>query len=125
MQADAARLKRLGEDVSLLNRDAVKLAEYGIETGTSASWQTLQDELIEISKHKRRKLSHALLSELGDKLRTLLQRIRHYLFKAEDMGGSDSETERHYQTSHKDYYESELVLETEVSGGLLHGSQMG
>jgi len=116
VQADAARLKRLGEEVSLLNRDAVKLAEYGIETGISAPWQTLQDELTEISKHKRRKLGYALLSELGDKLRTLLQRIRHYLFKAEDLSGSDSETERHYQSSHKDFYESELVIETQLNG---------
>ncbi len=115
VQADAARLKRLGEDVTLLNRDAVKLAEYGVEVGISAPWQTLQDELVEIAKHKRRKLGHDMLSQLGDKLRALLQRIRHYLFKAEEMSGSDSETERHYQSSNKDSYESESVLETDAS----------
>ncbi|PCJ04815.1 MAG: replication initiation protein [Rhodobacteraceae bacterium] len=116
VQADAAHLKRLREEVTLLNRDAVKLAEYGVEVGISAPWQTLQDELVEISKHKRRKLGHDLLSQLGDKLRTLLQRIRHYLFKAEDMSGSDGETERHYQNSNKDSYESESVLEIDAAG---------
>ncbi|OUS39054.1 hypothetical protein A9Q94_00425 [Rhodobacterales bacterium 56_14_T64] len=116
VQADAARLKQLGTDVTLLNRDATKLAEYGVEAGISGPWQVLQDELAEISRHKRRKLGYDLLSELGDKLRALLHRIRHYLFKADDMSGSDNETERHYQSSHKDSYESELVIETEVSG---------
>lgn len=115
VQADAARLKRLGEDVTLLNRDAVKLTEYGVEVGVNAPWQTLQDELVEIAKHKRRKLGHDMLSQLGDRLRALLQRIRHYLFKAEEMSGSDSETERHYQSSNKDSYESESVLETDAS----------
>jgi len=120
-RAEAARHKRLSEEVSLLNRDAVKLAEYGADAGISAPWQTVQDELVELHKQKRRKLDFCQLRLLGDKVRVLLQRVREYLFKAEDMSGSDSHSERHYQTSNKESYESESILETidDQSGGVL------
>lgn len=115
VQEDTARLKQLSVEVTLLNRDAFKLAAYGAETGIKAPWDEVHAELLEITKHKRRKLGHELLSQLGDKLQRLLSRIRDYVFSADDMSGSDGNYERHYQSSNKDSYESESVIETETS----------
>ena len=115
VQEDTARLKQLSVEVTLLNRDAFKLAAYGAEAGIKAPWDEVQAELLEITKHKRRKLGHDLLSQLGDKLQRLLSRIRDYVFSADNMSGNDANSERHYQSSNKDSYESESVIETETN----------
>ena len=115
VQAEAAELKQLRENLSLMKRDASKLAEYGVEVGIQAPWDAVQQELSVIAAFKGRKLDIYALEQLGDKLRALLYRIRNYLSMTENMSGSDIENGRHYQSSNKDSNESEPIIETTVS----------
>jgi len=115
-EARAAKdhLKRLREEVSLLKRDTLKLAQYGRETDIPAPWEAVEVELLDIHKRMRRNLLADTLQEIGDKLRSLLGRVRKYVLESEEVSGSDALSERHYQSSNLDSYESEYLIETEA-----------
>lgn len=110
-RAAAARLKALREAVSLLKRDALKLALYGREEGYPGAWDEFEAELLSIHKQMRRKLPAEDLEGLVGLLRGLLDRIRECLCESEEMSGKDSQNGRHYQSSNTDNYESEYAKE--------------
>ncbi|MFC2970519.1 plasmid replication protein RepC [Acidimangrovimonas pyrenivorans] len=115
-RAAAERLKRLREAVSLKKRDALKLVEYGRETGLAGDWEGFAARLLEIHKRMRRKLAFEVLEELGGKLGQLLLEIRETLSESKEVSGSDVDSGRQYQNSNKDSHDSELCQE-EAKGG--------
>ena len=117
-RAAAERLKRQREEVSLMKRDALKLAIYGQEEGLPGPWDAIEAELLGIHKLMRRKLAVEDLATLGDKLQELLARIRDIVSKAEEMGGNDVNSERHYQNSNTDSLESEYAMENGEGGSV-------
>lgn len=116
VRADAERLKRTREDVSLMKRDALKLVLYGHENSSGACWKVFEAELLCIHKQMRRNLSMETLAELRIELKTLLTRVQKILIKTENMSGSDAVIERHYPNSNKDSYESELCKDQSKGG---------
>lgn len=116
VRADAERLKRTREDVSLMKRDALKLVLYGYENSSGACWKVFEAELLCIHKQMRRNLSMETLAELRIELKTLLTRVQKILIKTENMSGSDAVIERHYPNSNKDSYESELCKDQSKGG---------
>lgn len=116
VRAAAEHLKRLREDVTLMKRDTLKLVLYGQESGTDGPWEAFEAALLGIHKQMRRNLPYDTLSELHAEIKALLSKVRHVFIKTEDMSGSDSNNERHYQNSNKDSYESELCREKDKGG---------
>ena len=110
-RAAETRLKRLREEVVLLKRDALKLAEYGRETGPEAPWAGIGERLLQAHKAMRRKMDFSALEALRETLKTLLAEIRELLRKTEEMSGNAGENERHYSNSNPDTPESELNQE--------------
>ncbi len=106
----AAQTSLMRERISLMRRDALKLAEFGAAQGLPADWHELNAALEELTKHLRRKLSLEKLSQIEARLVDILADIRDVLEpKTEEMSGCDSQTERHHQNSKKENLESEQV----------------
>lgn len=118
-RAAAARLKALRETVSLLKRDALKLAVYGREEGYPGAWDEFEAELLSVHKQTRRKLPAEDLERLAGQLRGLLYRIRECLVETDEMGGNDSDNGRHYQSSNTETLESEYALENGKAAGVV------
>lgn len=116
-RAAAERRRRLREEVTLMKRDAVKLAAYGEEEQPGPAWEALQARLLELHKLLRRNLAFQVLEEVRAALVDILREIRVLLSdETNKMSGSDAETERHYHNSNKDSYEFELCHENGEGG---------
>jgi replication initiation protein RepC len=112
-RAEQAQLAATREKLSLLKRDALKLALYGQETALPGDWDTLLASLLEVHKQMRRKLDLDDLAHLEIRLVEILADIRSLLnFETEEMSGNDSENERQYQNSKPDTLESEQCART-------------
>lgn len=112
VRAAEAELTLAREAVSLLKRDALKLALYGQDTEKPGDWEAIQRVLMEVHKQTRRKLSLPELAELKVRLVGILRDIRLMMAteadtNTEKMSGSDAESERLYLNSDKDSSESE------------------
>lgn len=111
-RADQALLAASREKLSLLKRDALKLALYGQENALPGDWEALLAALMDVNKQMRRKLTLEDLADLEKQTGHILGDIQSLLaVKAEKMSGNDNETERQYQNSKPDTLESELCLE--------------
>lgn len=100
--AAKARLSQLREDVSLLKRDVVKLAEYGEDVGLPGDWAPLQLRLREIHKLLRRKPDFSLLEDLKAELSETLAQVHRWLSETKEMSGNDACIERHHHNSNTD-----------------------
>ncbi|WP_170329143.1 plasmid replication protein RepC [Ruegeria arenilitoris] len=117
-RADQARLATAREKLSLLKRDALKLALYGQENALPGNWEALLASLLEVHKQMRRKLDLEELADLEARATSILRDIQGLLAtKTEEMSGNDSEIERLYQNSKPDTLESELCPERDKGGG--------
>ncbi|WP_243698760.1 plasmid replication protein RepC [Paracoccus alkanivorans] len=104
--AELAR-RRLRENAVILLRDAVKLIQWGREQ-FAANWDALSDACVLLQRALRRKLDAGKLQELAGEAREILERVKTILApETKKMSGSDSENERHHQSSDKDNHESE------------------
>ena len=101
----ALRLKLMREAVSLMLRDATKLAEYGRDH-LPANWTADLDALHEARKALRRRLDFETIAGIRDELEARLATIAKRIETAE-MGGSDNQTDRHLQNSDTDVTDSE------------------
>ncbi len=111
-RADAEALREAKEQLTLIKRDALKLAFYGQDNGLPGDWANLNAELLEIHKTSRRKLGLDALQELIARTATVLAKINATLTtETEIVSGSDSENERHYQSSKKETLDSEQSQE--------------
>ncbi len=100
-EAKAGRIRRLREEITLLKRDALKLAQYGQHSAPEPVWATYEVQLLEMHKLMRRKLSENALEDVLALLKPLLSAIYKRLETVE-MDGSDSQNERHIQNSNTD-----------------------
>lgn len=119
-RAAAERLRRLREEMTLVKRDAVKLAAYGQEMGLPGDWAGLQARLMDLHRATRRKLPFAESESLWKTLVDLRDEIMGTIQEAEKLNGNDTENERHYQNSKPYILESEHRQEMAIGGG---GSQ--
>ncbi|MCO8146373.1 replication initiation protein RepC [Rhodovulum tesquicola] len=111
-RAAADRMRRLREDVTLMKRDAIKLAEYAQQAGLQGNWDALNLRLHDIQRAMRRKLAFAELEILRDTLARLRDDLTALLTETDEMGGNDRENERHYQNSDTNILEFESCRET-------------
>ncbi|WP_282154051.1 plasmid replication protein RepC [Ruegeria atlantica] len=117
-RADQAQLAAAREKLSLLKRDALKLALYGQESALPGDWDALLADLLEVHKLMRRKLDLAELSGLERRTSDILGNIRALLaLNTEKMSGNDDDSGRHYQNSKPDNPESELCPERDKGEG--------
>jgi len=111
-RADQALLAAAREKLSLLKRDALKLALYGQENALSGDWEALLTALMTVHKQMRRKLTLEELHRLEAETAHILGDIQSLLtIKTEEMSGNDSVIERQYQNSKPNTLESELCPE--------------
>jgi len=110
-RAAADRLKRCREAITLLRRDALKLVQYGRESGFDGPWEGFEAALLDIHRQMRRKLPLEQIETIKNDLENLLARIRRNFEKTEKMGGNDVNIERHFHNSKPDSHESELCQE--------------
>ena len=111
-RAGQARLAAAREKLSLLKRDALKLALYGQENALPGDWEDLLASLLEVHKLMRRKLELEEVAVLEQRVGGILADIQALLaIESKEMSGNDVETERHYQNSKPDTLESELYPE--------------
>lgn len=120
-RAAQAELALAREAVSLLKRDALKMALYGQESECAGDWDAVLVSLMDVHKRMRRRLGLVDLREIEGDLKEILSVIRQALSleietETEEMDGSDVNTERHFHNSNKDSSESELCHETGKSG---------
>ncbi len=113
--------RRKREEVSVLLRDASKLAEYGMEEKPSRAWQGLQERCRDAYRIIRRKLSLEAITELLNEVRSVMSNIQgllgmHDTNKTSNMSGKDSSNERHYQNSNTDTNDFEPCLEKQKGG---------
>jgi len=116
VRAAEVRRKRSREAVTLLKRDALKLVQYGRESGAQGPWEGFETTLLTIHKQMRRNLAVEELENHKTQLENLLGKIRDVLTETKEMDGSDGNNERHYHNSNKDSYESELCQEKAKGG---------
>ncbi len=126
-RADQARLAAAREKLSLLKRDALKLALYGQENALPGDWESLLATLLSIHKLMRRKLNLDDLLDLEAQTAQILGDIQSLLvIKTEKMSGNDRESKRQYQNSNTDTLESEPCLEKgrgETDGNIASSSE--
>lgn len=117
-QARAAedRLRRAREAVSLLRRDAVKLAAYGRETAPRVGWDGVEAALLDVHRRMRRKAEESELMAARQQLESLLITIRNKLNMTEKMDGNDVQNGRHYSNSNTEFPDSEPCRETGKGG---------
>lgn len=117
---DALHRHRLREMTVIRLRDAAKLLVWASENGLGDCADGLAS-ITEMQKRLRRKLNLESLQQLADCAARLLARIHDHLPReTEEMGGNDSENERHHQNSNTDSLESEPCKEQNDSN--LNGS---
>ncbi|MGR3569241.1 MAG: plasmid replication protein RepC [Pseudooceanicola nanhaiensis] len=114
-QAERERLAQaaaLREEVVLLIRDAVKLADHAVAEGHPA--EALTDRVALVRRQLRRKLPLAALAETRDQLKGLVDKLRDSLaaeverpVATVEMSGCDSRNERHIQEPDKEQSDSE------------------
>lgn len=107
VRAAANRLKRLREEVILMKRDVLKLAEYGRAEGLEGDWDGIEARLFAAHKLLRRKLGMEELAALRSEMQSLLAETQSAFSKTEEMGANDADIERHYQNSKPDSSDSE------------------
>ena len=100
-EAAADRLRRLREEVVVLKRDALKLAQYAQESGAAGDWTAFEARLLALHRALRRKLDEAEMEGLAIEARELLREAQNSLETGE-MDGSDAENERHHLNSTTD-----------------------
>ncbi|WP_272848310.1 plasmid replication protein RepC [Paracoccus saliphilus] len=99
--------RRLRESAVIRLRDAGKLIQWGREQ-IAANWDALSDGCALLQRALRRKLDTGKLRELAERAQQLLDQVKAVIApETEEMSGSDSETERHHQSSDKEIHESE------------------
>lgn len=93
-------LKALREEVILLKRDGIKLAQYGAEEGPKADWEGYLVQLAAMGSALRRKPVAEELRKMRAALVDLLEGIKGcFSPKTTNMSGNDVDNERHYQNS--------------------------
>lgn len=107
----ALRLRMRREDISLMRRDALNLVLYGQEQGIAADWESLASRLMDTHRLLRRKLDADALDRLWKAVHDLLTEVQDLLCETEEMDGNAADSERLYQSSHTDSFESEPSLE--------------
>lgn len=118
-RADQAELAAAREKLSLLKRDALKLALYGQESALPGGWDTLLASLLEVHKQMRRKLELDEVELLKQRVEDILEDIQALLSsETNEMSGNDVKNERQYQNSKPYTLESELCPETDKSTGV-------
>lgn len=121
IRAEAERLKRLREAVSLMRRDLAALSAYGEEIRPDlAIWAQFSDMAVLTARDLRRKLTLTDLEKMHERLHLALDRARGILEPRDtkNMITNESQNEQHYQNSNKDSYDSELPQELEKGGGV-------
>lgn len=116
-QAAADRIKRLREEVIILKRDALKLCQYGEESGLQGAWSAYEAKLLDVHKAMRRKLDADQLETILADLLPLVKRITNCI-ETMDMNGTDRHNERHHQNSNKDSSVLEPCLEQAEGQGV-------
>tara|TARA_R110002020_G_scaffold70506_21_gene182967 strand:- start:2669 stop:3841 length:1173 start_codon:yes stop_codon:yes gene_type:complete len=114
-RADAARLKRLREEASLMRRDLEALAVEGRSLAPSAApWDAYSDMAALTARAQRRKLSADETAALRDRLSEALTEVKQALdlvenpgAETEELSTGPAENEQHIQSSNKDFKESE------------------
>lgn len=88
-------------------RDAAKLIQWGREQ-MAANWDARSDCCALLQRALRRKLDSDKLRELAEQAQDLLAGVKAMLTtETEEPSGSDSQNERHYQSSDKEIHDSE------------------
>ena len=106
-RADLERMRLLRHEITVMKRDALKLAQYGAEAGIEEEWQTLMADLFDVHKALRRKLSYAALTEIAAKVADILACVRRKIdHETPKESANDSQNERHYKSSNKEYLDS-------------------
>lgn len=106
--------RRLRETAVICLRDAGKLTQWGREQ-TEANWDAYSDICALMHRALRRKLDAGKLHKLVAHAQDLLAQVTADIQpKTEEMSGSDSGNERHYQNSNKDCYETEQGAEKQA-----------
>ena len=111
----AVRHKALRERVSLQKRDAQKLAAYGQEMGYPGDWPTILSSLLDITRQMRRRLPEDEIARIGTDVDKLLQQTLFLVSQAEEMSGSDVQSERLYQNSNTDSSDFEHCSEKSMA----------
>lgn len=114
------RLRRLREAVSLMRRDLMALAEYGVETRPALPlWADLCEAGADAARALRRKLSMEDLDRLRTDLSTWLDKARDAIDGAysTEMITSDDRNGQHYHNSNTDLH----VLEPALNQGMVAG----
>ena len=114
------RLRRLREAVSLMRRDLMALAEYGVETRPALPlWAELCEAGADVARALRRKLSTDDLDRLRADLSTWLDKARDAIDGAysTEMITSDDRNGQHYHNSNTDLH----VLEPALNQGMVAG----
>lgn len=110
-RAKAAEMRRVREEISLNLRDCARiralLATYEGELPDHA------EQFAAIQRHVRRKLPLCELQDLCHRTRHALQELSDLLPpQPDDLSGTDSQNERHYQKTEKENFESEDAEKT-------------
>ncbi|CUH81102.1 replication initiation protein RepC [Tropicibacter naphthalenivorans] len=120
LRAEAERVKRLRETVSLMRRDLAGLAEWGADQRPDLTlWDAFEDLALLTARALRRKLDEADLHGLAAQLSRALDQARNLLEPTEvteetsDMSGTALQSERHYQNSNIDSSVLEPSIEKE------------
>lgn len=114
IRAEEDRYRRLRSTVSLMRRDLLGLAEYGVSLRPDfGGWDQFLDLAALTARDLRRKLSFEELEAIEARLLDALNAARGMVDPsfAEDMSSNDVLNEHHYQNSNTDLYDSELCLE--------------
>ncbi|MFC6689620.1 plasmid replication protein RepC [Jhaorihella thermophila] len=99
-RADQARLAMAREKISLMKRDALKLALYGQENALPGDWDALLADLMAVHKQMRRKLSLDEVQALEPQLEDILRKIHRGLaLETEEMSGTDADSGRRGERS--------------------------
>ncbi|WP_420006619.1 plasmid replication protein RepC [Arenibacterium sp. LLYu02] len=116
IRAATEALRSTRERITLLKRDALKLASYATTCALPGPWAEMMEGLATLHTRLRRKLAHGDLLEIEAQLVDMLAQIESHLpVETEELSGCDSENGRHYQSSDKDSYESETLKEDETT----------
>lgn len=114
IRAATEALRSTRERITLLKRDALKLASYASTSALPGPWVEVLDGLATLHTRLRRKLALGDLLEIEAQLVDMLGQIENHLpAETEELSGSDSENGRHYQSSDKESCESEPREEME------------
>lgn len=113
-RAATEALRNIRERITLLKRDALKLASYAATSALPGPWAEVMEGLASLHLRLRRKLALGDLLDIEGQLVEMLAQIEGHLpVESEELSGSDSENGRHYQSSDKDSCESEPSKEVE------------